>query len=408
MRFRAFLAAAIAAAGARASAQPAFRYERTVVPGAAGSNRLAVDADLLARAKPVAANRAGGLEDLRLFDAAGTEVPYLLVAPEARAREWMPGPLIPITATKSASGFEADLGKVVAVDRVSVSGIRAPFLKRFRLEGSGDRARWVALVAEGTLFDLPDQKLRDLEASFAAGPYRYLRLTWDDRQSARVAGTVRVMARRAATGEPERARVAASFERLSSEPGKSRFRIRLPGPRLPVSAIELAVSRGNVFRAAEVTEPRLSEGAIFPVRLGNAVLRRAQVGELAANALRVPIDPPQGGELDLLVEDGDNPPLALSGVEAELAPVPWIYFESPGVEPLVARFGDPALSAPRYDIEAMRRYVKSRSVADAAWGRFGTFPPLRRPGRRLRTSAAHRSTLPVSRIDGRSLALPPV
>lgn len=86
-------------------------------------------------------------------------MPYLLVAPVRREPAWVRASLLPIPETKSASGFEADLGALRRIDRLRVSGLAAPFLKRLRLEGSGDRARWTLLVAEGTLFDLPEEGL---------------------------------------------------------------------------------------------------------------------------------------------------------------------------------------------------------------------------------------------------------
>ncbi|HTQ78709.1 MAG TPA: hypothetical protein VMM92_01850, partial [Thermoanaerobaculia bacterium] len=59
------LALSLAAAQGLAKAgEPAFRYERQILPGAAGPNRLEPDVALLARSQ-------GSLADLRLFDAAG-------------------------------------------------------------------------------------------------------------------------------------------------------------------------------------------------------------------------------------------------------------------------------------------------------------------------------------------------
>ncbi len=78
-------------------------------------------------------------------------------------------------------------GEALLIDRFRVDGIAAPFLKRVRLEGSGDRARWTLLVDEGTVFDLPAEQLRQTELEFTPGTYRYLRVTWDDTRSGRVA-----------------------------------------------------------------------------------------------------------------------------------------------------------------------------------------------------------------------------
>src|SRR4051812_7344665 len=74
---------------------PAFRYERPILTGGAGPRRLAIDVPLLVGAAPFrVTTRAidaitrrpllgvgGGLTDLRIYDANGAEVGYLLEEP---------------------------------------------------------------------------------------------------------------------------------------------------------------------------------------------------------------------------------------------------------------------------------------------------------------------------------------
>ena len=105
-------------------------------------------------------------------------------------RQFIAGRVLPITATdtpnEKASGFEVDFEKVADIDAIDLDAVPAPFLKRFRLEGSGDRQRWTQLVAEGTAFNLPAEQLAHTRIEFEPGEYRYLRVTWDDTNSARV------------------------------------------------------------------------------------------------------------------------------------------------------------------------------------------------------------------------------
>src|SRR5262249_20163842 len=153
----------------------------------------------------------------------------------------------------------ADLSEPLDIDRIEITGIAAPFLKRLLLEGSGDRAHWTVLNEEATVFDLPDEKLEDREVRFPHGEYRYLRVTWDDRSSARVQSVGAVRARVFDSGAPPApAEISIGYRVLPSERGKSRYRLTLPGPHLPVTAIELQVSNANVDRAVSVSEPRLS------------------------------------------------------------------------------------------------------------------------------------------------------
>lgn len=339
-----------------ATASP-FRHERNVTPGGPGANRLDVDVTLLAGAAP-------DLRDLRLYSKE-REVGYLLVEPKGEPR-WIDGRMLPIAATRKSSGFEVDLGRGANVDRLKIEDIAPPFLKRATIEGSGDRKRWT-LLADATVFNLPDSDLHLTEVAFTPGEYRYLRVMWDDRSSAPVsANSVRVREHDSAA-RPEPLRFETAFAKRASEPGRSRYRINLPGPHLPVAAIEVDVASGDVFRSATVTEPRLGNGEVIPANLGSATLKRAEREGIVAAQMSIDVAPPQGRELDLVIEDGNNPPLAITAIRARLKPQPWIYFESDG-SPLRARYGASSLNAPLYDIEASRPYVAKRAVARAAWG----------------------------------------
>ena len=347
------------------AAPPAFRFERPVAANGPGPRRLAIDVPLLA-----GVNRDVG--DLRLFDASAREVPYLLVFKPSAEPAWKPATILPVAPVDGdklkQSGFEADLGEIQATDRFRIDGPRPPFLKRVRLEGSGDRARWTLLVAEGTLFDLPDEKLRQTELAFTAGPYRYFRATWDDTNSARLPPPSFASARLVTSVVPPPPLAARlSVERRPSEPGRSRYRVRLPGAHLPIVALEFDLGGGHVLRDAAVYEARLSGTEAVPVLLGNGTLRRVVQGSLAAASLGIPLTPPVEPQLDLVVDDGDNPPLEVRGVEAIFGDLPWIYFESDGLA-LSARYGNPSLGPPRYDLEAVRDSLRIDAVADAAWG----------------------------------------
>ena len=261
------------------------------------------------------------------------------------------------------------------VDRIRIGGLPAPFLKRATLEGSGDREHWTMLAAEATVFDLPDERLTQTEVPFTPGEFRYLRLTWNDRNSGVVPLPGSVDAREA-TGPPEPAplRVPLQLQRRGSEPGRTRYRIALPAVSLPLVALEIEAGDPNILRSVRVSEPRLSGDRLVPFQLGQSMLRRASRGDATAADLRVPIQVPNGTQIDLVIDDGSNPPLELTGVTAMMRPQPWIYFDSPDGQPLVARLGDPALKAPRYDLEAVRPNLPAIAAVAASWG---TAPVLR-------------------------------
>lgn len=368
-RLRGVVLLGAASLSATAHAEPpaadAFRFERPVTPAGPGPNRLDVDVPLLSGAEPGA-----GLRDLRFVAADGREVPYLLIEPRRTpVASWLDGPIVSIPATALESGFEVDLGRVALVDRVRVVGLPRPFLKRARLEGSGDRSHYTVLVPQATVFDLPEEQLEGVEVPFAASQERYLRVTWDNHATAPlplpIAVEVRVVT---STTAPEPLPAEVPFERRPSRVGESRFRIRLPAPRLPLEALELSCGGGRLLRAARVVEPELRGSEVVPVERGHATLRRSTRDGMSASALRVPVEQVRGTEVDLTVDDGDNPPLDLQRVTAMLAPQPWIYLETPAGAHVVARYGNGKLAAPRYDLEAARADLDALHPARAAWG----------------------------------------
>lgn len=337
-----------------------FRFVRDILPTGQGPQRLEVDLTLLGGVAP-------DFRDLRIKDESGRELPYVIVAPASTEASWRSGRLLPLPTTQATSGFELDLGRPLRTSRLRLEGLRAPFLKRFRLEGSGDRTRWTELVAEGSLFDLPEDGLKLLQIEFPEGDYRYLRVTWDDRSSARspLPRAASVQLQNLGTEAPL---AALDVQSRSSEPGTSRFVLRLPGPRLPIVALRLeAGGKGPLLREARVLEARLRAGGLAPRDLGRYQLRRMEQSGIAASDLRIPIEAPEGSELELRVDDGSNPPLVLKGVRAELSPQPWIYFEADGRR-VQAFFGDPRLTAPRYDLAALQGQLQPSLAARAQWG----------------------------------------
>jgi hypothetical protein len=379
----AILAAATVSAQPPAT-PPAFRFERPIVTDGSGPRRLPIDVPLLVGGAPFWGSRVRRSRwrdrrgrrrpaDLRLYDANGAEVGYLIVRNSPAAPTYRLAAILPVatvdTDSLKASGFEADLGELMPIDRFRIDGLKPPFLKRVRLEASGDRGHWTTLVSEGTLFDLPEENLRQIELRFDRGSYRYLRVTWDDTNSARLARPSGAAAGHAAGAVPSAPPLTTpvTFERRPSEPGRSRFRIHLPGGHLPVAMLHLDVGGGHILRVARAFEPRLSGARLTPVMLGQATLARVVRGSLTAADLRIGLQPPTGAQLDLEVDDGDNPALDLRGVTVEFAALPWIFLEAPGGA-LTARYGNSTMSAPSYDLEAARDEIRIESVTEAKWG----------------------------------------
>ena len=363
-----------APAAQQTTAETPFRYERPVQTGGPGPRRLAVDVSLLIGGRPFQGRVApgAGLTDLRFFDANGQELQYLVVPNPPEQPEWRSAKTLPVapveTRTQKTSGFEVDFGEAITIDRFRFEGIASPFLKRVRIEGSGDRSRWTLLVDEGTVFSLPDERLVQTELAFRPGAYRYVRVTWDDTRSAQLPRPDVASAREVRNVvPPPPLTTPLVFERRPSEPGRGQFRVRLPAARLPIVALDVDIAGTRVLREAMVYEPRLVGGQVIPTALGSGTLRRVVQDEVTASSIRIPITSPVEPLLDLVIDEGNNPPSEIRSITAVFADLPWIYFESTG-DTVIARYGNPSLNAPRYDLEALRPTLSITAAAEATWG----------------------------------------
>ena len=199
------------------------------------------------------------------YDAQDREVGYLLVPPATTEPRWIDGSMLPIAVDEEHQRLR---GRPRPRDER-----RPPEPRRNRRAVS--EARHARRQRRPRALDAPRRRhgLRSAGRRAAAhgsrirrrATYRYLRVTWDDRSSARVTNVGRASARlsRGAAAEAHRA-FNAAFAKRTSEPRKSRYRIDLPGPHLPITAIEVDVAGGNVFRTATVTEPRLGNNEVAP------------------------------------------------------------------------------------------------------------------------------------------------
>jgi hypothetical protein len=251
------------------------------------------------------------VRDLRIYDANGAEIGYVLAGDPPIAPVYKPAVMLPIatvdTRTERTSGFEADLGEPTLVDRLRIDGIDPPFLKRLKLEGSGDRERWTLLVAEGTLFNLPDEKLLQTELQFPAGTFRYLRVTWDDRQ-ARIARMPAAAAGQVPAAAPRDRRWSRRWSSSAVRAGAG----PLPDWRPPISitALDLDVRAGT--RCVRQSVSVAVERAQLPGLLGRTTLRRVvrdglPLRHCGRRSMRRPT------RKSVVVDDGDNPALDLQG-----------------------------------------------------------------------------------------------
>jgi hypothetical protein len=152
-----------------------WRQTQTVNVPVAGLARLNLPETTLDAAQP-------RLEDVRIVDLAGNQVPYLIErsAPEPestlRPNEFRP------TIETGTTRIILKTGTTAPLAGVTLETPATRFVKAVQVEGSRDGATWKKLTAGEPIFRLPDGAAK-LRASFPEGAWEYLRVTIDDRRS---------------------------------------------------------------------------------------------------------------------------------------------------------------------------------------------------------------------------------
>jgi hypothetical protein len=362
------LAATVAAQDPEAPA-----FERAVeVPGP-GLFAVRLDAHVYEAARP-------DLGDLRVVDAAGGAVPYVLdrgalpPGPARRPRMRNRGHL-----AGGVASVVLDFGERVHKQSLTVRSSGANFRRRVTVEGSDDGQSWTTLTDGAWVFAVPGADPgRYEELSLPRNDFSLLRVRvhpGDDERSpvsieeAWVPGGVRAHRREE--------RIVPRWSRADDPASRETWLTLELGARYqPFDAVELEVEDERFFREARLEareEPRLSPSdPVAPADrwrpVGQGVVYRLRNGGNVRECLRLPLTG-RGRVLRLRLLNRDDRPLRVSAVGV-LAPVERLLLED-GRGPLVLTYGAPALGAPRYDLG--RTLDPPLEVPLATLG-----PPLRR------------------------------
>jgi len=349
------LAAGAAFADPAGGNGPALRYARPVL-ASAGWTRLDLPDDVLGACR-------SGLPDLRLLATDGAEVPYVVEqelggVPEeqlARDVESVPGKE---TTAVIDRGLHPPLSgeATVVVDA-------AEFLKPVTVLASDDGREWKE-IARGSIFATPSPSpARMTTIRFAPSARRYWQLRLDDRNGPPVRPRGLLIAPRAHDAPPPR-EIALDVTRGASEGGTTTYEVKLPGANLAVAALRLAPEGAVFARRVTVLERVVARDEVSRRELGEAEITRGPGGE----SLAVPLGDLRGPTLEIKIDYGASPPLALPRAVAVLEPRTLLAFVGDAQGPVTLAYGSSTLAAPRYDLAAVLAHGRPESVAVAHLG----------------------------------------
>lgn len=347
------LTALLALIGYAAEFPPAWQHFQTLRLNQSGLLRFDLPAATLDAAQ-------ADLRDVRLFDDTGREVPFILertvpVRPASRPAESFKSSLVGDTTVVTIT-----TGAPQPLQAVTLETPAPEFLKAVTIEGSADGRLWTRLAAGEPFFRQFGASRLQLPLAGRAWPQ--LRLTIDNRRSP----PIPITGARVHPAPAERvAQYPIGVEIVEREEAgqQTRLTLRLAAANATLGALTLETPEPlftrsvslvlRQFNESEITETVLDRDTIF--RLAANDTARAENLTFDAGVV-VP-----AREIVLVIENGDSPPLPVTGVSASSQPVA-MTFHTGESRAFHLLSGNPGAPPPRYDLAALRGQLKPVQV----------------------------------------------
>ena len=353
------------------------------VPAASGLVRVNLPATTLDAAQP-------GLQDLRIVDTAGDQVPYLIERPAPEAESTLRPKELRSTIEGGTTRLVLETGTTGPIAGVSLETPASQFVKAVQVEGSHDGANWKKLAAGEPIFQLPGGAAK-LRVSFPEGGWRFLRLTADDRRSDPVPFTGAQLHRPRSTAPAEA--VSVRIKSRDESLGVTRLTLDLGASNLSLASLRIDTSEPLFTRSVTLAIPEIAEDGIQERTLGEAVVYRVDVDGKSEERLDIPVEQQiRPRELFLLIRNQDSPPLAINAVRGERRLVRLIFFaHQPGRYSLLS--GNSQCAGPSYDLSALSEQLKNATATEVEPSPLAPNPKYKAP------EALAALTLTGSKID---------
>src|ERR1035438_8989984 len=273
--FRAAICAAFVTSSLAAALPSDWQHEQTFDVSTAGLVKISLPIETLDAAR-------SALEDLRLYDAAGNEVPYLIERPVPAAKVVQPAKSFQVALNANTTVITLETGLTQPLDGVTLETPAGNFIKAVRVDGSADGNSWQPL-AQGQPIFRQQFGASQLHISVPAALWRWLRLTVDDQRSQAIPFTGAQVFAAAAVATPSEIQTVAIVER-NENPGETRLTLNLGAANLDIPAVKIETDEPLFTRTVTLAVPQLMENGIREQVVGHGVIYRVAVEGQPASA----------------------------------------------------------------------------------------------------------------------------
>ncbi len=344
----------------------AWQHRQSLAVPQAGVTKIALPPSTLDLAR-------AGLEDLRLIDSAGREVPYVI----ERAAPSLP-PTLRAPATFRAVLRDAQTQLLIEtgatattppLTAITLATMAPSFMKAALLESSADGRTWETLASGVPVFrQFGTEQLR-LELPRQSPPPAHVRITLEDARTAPIPFVGAQLAFAAVAPPPFLQPLPVRIVQREEFGGETLLTLDLGARHVPLADFEFVTgdplfARTVTFAIREVREDVVVERALA----SGTIYRVAADGLAAKSRLRIPVEATvPTRELLVHIVNHDSPPLALDEVRAQQRPV-WLVFRAAEAGEFRLLTGNPDVPAPRYDLAALASSLRAAEPGSLASG----------------------------------------
>jgi hypothetical protein len=347
----------------------AWQYAQHFEINAPGLVKLVLPLDSLNASRP-------GLEDLRLRDDAGNELPYLIERPEPEPPRIQPAQTFRVSLDKTTTVITLETGTSRPLNGVSLETPAGNFIKAVRVEGSSNERDW-RLLAEGQPLFREQSGASQLMVAIPPGPWHRLRLTVDDTRSQPIPFTgARIHA--VDSEAPLTESLAAAIVERNENPGETRITLNLGAANLDIAAVHFETTEPLFKRLVTAAMPVIAGETVREQKIGEgSIYRVALAGRQTSENLAVTIETRvRSREMILFLRNQDSPPLSITSVHVERRPVHLVFLaRAAGPHHLLT--GNSRCDAPRYDLTALGPRLKNIPITPSTVSPISNNPDFR-------------------------------
>jgi hypothetical protein len=302
-----------------------------------------------------------GLEDLRIVDSTGKQVPYLIERLLPDAESIIKPTEFRSTVENGTTHLNLTTGTSAPIIGVSLETPATHFMKAADVEGSNDGRTWIKLAGGDSLFQLPNDATK-LRVSLPESPWQFLRITIDDLGSPPIPFTGAQLHKARTTAPAES--VAVTIKSRDESPGATRLALDLGAANLTLGSLRIDTNEPVFTRAVTLAVPEVGDGGIHERNIADAVIYRVNVNGKNEAHLEIQLESQiNTRQLLVLIRNEDSPPISIETVRADRRLLRLTFFANqPGQYSLLS--GNTQCAAPRYDLSALSGKLRKATAMD--------------------------------------------